>query len=33
MKVKSVENKKDAYLYALDKLRVMFEVGYNTEDF
>jgi hypothetical protein len=33
MRVKMVETKKDAFLYALDKLRVMFEVSYNTEDF
>ena len=33
MKVKSVNNKKDAFLYALDKLRVMFDVAYTREDF
>ena len=33
MQVKEVKNKKDAYLYALDKLRVMFDVAYSAEDF
>ena len=33
MRVTKVETKKDAFTYALDKLRVMFEVGYSTEDF
>jgi len=33
MRVKSVNTKKDAFLYALDKLRVMFEVAYTESDF
>ena len=33
MRVKHVETKKDAFLFALDKLRVMFETSYNTYDF
>ena len=33
MEVTRVENKKDAFLYALDKLRVMFELTYTEEDF
>ena len=33
MTVKNVETKKDAFLFALDKLRVMFEVGYTKNDF
>ena len=33
MTVKNVETKKDAFHYALDKLRVMFEVGYTAKDF
>ena len=33
MRVKSVETKKDAFLYALDKLRVMFDIGYKVYDF
>jgi hypothetical protein len=33
MRVKLVETKNDAFLYALDKLRVMFDVAYNSEDF
>ena len=33
MRVKLVETKNDAFLFALDKLRVMFDVAYNSEDF
>ena len=33
MRVQSVKTKKDAYLYALDKLRVMFEIAYTSDDF
>ena len=33
MKVKKVETKKDAYLYALDKLRIMFDVAYTRDAF
>ena len=30
MRVKNVESKKDAFLYALDKLRVMFDLSYGA---
>lgn len=33
MRVKKVETKKDAFSYALDKLRVMFDIGYQEGDF
>ena len=33
MRVKRVDSKKDAFSYALDKLRVMFDLGYKEEDF
>ena len=33
MRVKLVETKNDAFLFALEKLRVMFDVAYNSEDF
>lgn len=33
MRVKVVETKKDAFLYALDKLRVMFDLTYSESDF
>ena len=33
MRVTQVNTKKDAFSYALDKLRVMFDIAYETEDF
>jgi len=33
MRVTQVKTKKDAFAYALDKLRVMFDIAYDTDDF
>ena len=33
MRITSVDSKKEAFLYALDKLRVMFDLGYKEGDF